>query len=282
MSRAHFRGDLAKRSLHEILYTIQLHDVPGVLQATRGSVVKRLYVRDRTLIHASSSERSESLGRFLVGQGGVSEDSMTELRRRVGGRKRLGGELISERLLSPAEVKRALQGQIESLLWPLFSWTEGKIAFAVGEFEDPVPPTVHIPIRRLIKEACRRHPRPLDLISKLGPECLLAPVDSNPDVLLEIELDADEFELLSMINGEKTVRDLCQTGPLSPAENGKLVYAFGALRLVAPRSEEDLLEDALEIQQDWIRGWERDQETGSGSKGPFRWTMGPPSMGRLE
>jgi hypothetical protein len=40
------------------------------------------------------------------------------------------------------------------------------------------------------------------------------------------------MKLLGLVNGRRTLYDICSEGPHAAAENGKLLYAFQVLRIV--------------------------------------------------
>jgi hypothetical protein len=52
--------------------------------------------------------------------------------------------------------------------------------------------------------------------------------------VVEIGLDAEEYRLLTLIDGTRTLYDLCTEGPLGPHDNARLLWAFRVLELVRP------------------------------------------------
>ena len=55
--RFQYRGDLRQTALPEILFTIYLHRVPGVIECRRDDVLKKVVLRDGAVVHAASSDR---------------------------------------------------------------------------------------------------------------------------------------------------------------------------------------------------------------------------------
>jgi hypothetical protein len=47
-------------------------------------------------------------------------------------------------------------------------------------------------------------------------------------------LDAEDFALLSLVDGKRTLYDLCARGPKPGKDNAKFLYAMYALELVRP------------------------------------------------
>ena len=60
-----YQGNLRETTLPEMLHAIDRFRVPGVVRARSGEIVKRVYLRDGYVIHASSNDRRDSLGDFL-------------------------------------------------------------------------------------------------------------------------------------------------------------------------------------------------------------------------
>ena len=57
-----YRGDLSQTALPEILYTIDRFQVPGVIEACRDGIVKQVYIKEGNVVHATSTDREDSLG----------------------------------------------------------------------------------------------------------------------------------------------------------------------------------------------------------------------------
>jgi len=64
-----YRGELRETALPEILYTIDRFQVPGIIEASRGDVLKRVFIKEGNVVHATSSSREDSLGTYLQESG---------------------------------------------------------------------------------------------------------------------------------------------------------------------------------------------------------------------
>ena len=236
--RHEYRGDLRETALPEMLYTVYLHRVPGVIEATRGEdVAKQIYIRDGAVIHASSTDRHDSLGYYLLRSDQISREQFDRtMRERGDAGKRHGEVLIDEDILSPAELYRAIQGQIRAIVWSLFSWHEGQVTFRVGEFEEREMIRIHLPLRQVIFQGVKRAPDAKALVARLGRKETIFDATWTTEDLVEIALNEDELELLRLVDGERSLYEMCTSGPYSPAENARILYAFHVLRLMR-RSE---------------------------------------------
>jgi hypothetical protein len=230
-----YRGDLSQTALPEILYTIHRFQVPGVIEATWGGVMKRVYIKEGNVVHASSSDREDSLGNYLLRSGFLTKELFEEtMRERERLNKRYGVLLVERGLLSPAEVYRAIRQQIEAIVWSLFYWQEGAVLFSIGDFREPDSVRIQLPMRQVILQGIKRAPNAKALAARLGrKETVFEPCYRVED-LIEASLDADEYRLLTLVDGNRTLYDVCTQGPHGAAENAKLMYGFQVLQLIRP------------------------------------------------
>jgi hypothetical protein len=228
-----YRGDLSQTALPEILYTIDRFQVPGVIEASREGVSKQVYIKEGNVVHATSSDREDSLGNYLQRSGVLSADiyaeTMTERERT---KKRYGVLLIEKGVLSPGEIYRAIRKQIEAIVWSLFYWQDGGVIFSIGDFREPDSVKIQLPMRQVILQGIKRAPNAKALVSRLGrKETVFEPCYRMED-LIELALDADEYRLLHLVDGRRSLFEVCTQGPHGAAENGKVMYAFQVLQLV--------------------------------------------------
>jgi hypothetical protein len=219
-----------------MLATIHRHGVPGVMDCTRDDVTKSVYFAGGDIIFATSTCLEESLGESLMRAGLITEDqhrlSSDELARTPG--RRHGTVLVQMGFLEPHELAPAVREQVQAIVWSLFTWNEGTVTFRVGNFRDDEVYKIKIPTTRAIVEGCRQIADPKEVTARLGGRnAILHPVERPPH-LNSLDLEADERRLLEMVDGSRTLYQLCEAGPLNPGVNARILYAFLALNLVGP------------------------------------------------
>ncbi len=228
-----YRGNLSEVALPEILYTIDRFQVPGEMVATREGMVKRVFLREGNVVSASSSDLHDSLGHHLQRSGLLSAQAFAEaMAARQKTNQRLGVLLIERGLLAPAQVYQAIRQQIEGIVWSLFDWPDGEIRFKIGGFRNPDAIRIQLPMRQVILRGIERSQNAKTLVARLGrKETVFEPAYRTED-LIETALESDEMRLLELVDGRRTLFDICTQGPRGVAENGKLLYAFAALQLI--------------------------------------------------
>lgn len=228
-----FEESLEDTSLAELFYTIFRHKVPGRIELSRDSVVKRIYISEGNVIHATSSDRSDRLGALLYRLGKLTRAQLVEtMRRREQLGKRHGQILIEDGLLSPGELYEAIRSQMESIVWSVFSWQEGRVSFKLGDFEEPINIKIHLPMRQVIVHGIKQVPDTKALVTKLGKKSTVFTARYVTEDLIEIALNAEEYSLLRLVDGQRTLYDICTEGPYAVSENARLLYAFHVLHLV--------------------------------------------------
>lgn len=236
-----YRGTLEETSLAEMLCTILRHRVPGLIEITNDGVVKRLYINDGSVIHAKSSDRSDRLGAHLYRLGKLSRGDLVEtvkLRDQAGDSPRHGEILIEQNLLAPNELYEAICSQMEAIVWSVFSWQKGEVTFKIGELAEPEMIRIRLPMRQVILRGIQRIPDTKALVAKLGRKTTIFKPSYETETLIEIALNAEEYKLLRLVDGKRTLFEVCTEGPQGVSENARLLYAFHVLQLIERVSEE--------------------------------------------
>jgi hypothetical protein len=87
-------------------------------------------------------------------------------------------------------------------------------------------------MRQVILQGIKRAPDAKTLVARLGrKETVLEPCYKT-EQLIELALDGDEYKLLSLVDGRRTLFGICTQGPHGAAENAKVLYAFQILQLI--------------------------------------------------
>lgn len=236
-SRPVYQTDIANTPLPEILVTIHRYKAPGTVECRRGNELKEIFLDRGEIIFATSNQIRDSLGDKLLRDGKISQEQYDEsVRRLVSTGKRQGTILTEMNVIASEPLFQALREQILDVVWSVFTWDAGSVSFTPGRQKQQEFVKVDIPIPQAILQGVRRVPDPKPLVARLGNKTtILARTDKE---LEELTLDDDERRLLESCNGKNALVDLIGIGPLSAANNAKILYAFVALQLVAAKSPE--------------------------------------------
>lgn len=229
-----YRGDLQSTPLPAILATINRYSVPGVLEVSHEDTTKRVYLVDGEIIFATSTDRSESLGAFLVETGVITSEqlaaSSAELEKSDGTRH--GEILVSMGIIERDQLGLQVRKQVQAIVWSLFNWAEGEVTFEVGPSKADEVFTIKIPTARAILAGCRTIEDPKTITARMGGRGAILKRLPPPPHLEHFTFQADELKLLELVNGKRTLFELCEEGPLNPGANARVLYALAELGLI--------------------------------------------------
>jgi len=233
-----YKGQLEDVTLPEMLATIHRYRVPGVMELTRGGVVKHIYILDGDIIFADSSDPDERLGNLLLEEGRLTKGQLNvasdELSRSRG--KRLGEILVELGFLRPEELGPAVRRQVQKILWSLFNWSSGQVTFRVGRFRESEVYKIAVSTTRAILDGCRKIADGRGITTRIGGRHVILSKRDVPAHLAGLRLQAGERELLEMVDGKRTLFQLCEEGPFSAGINARVLFAFIALQLLEAES----------------------------------------------
>ncbi len=231
-----FSDDLSEVALPQMLATIHRHGVPGVIECSRGTDRKQVYFLDGDVIFATSSDREESLGQYLLMKGRISPAQLEVSSREIGrfpGR-RLGAIMVQMGFLGAHEVAVAIREQVQQIVWGLFNWSYGLVEFRVGRMREHDGQQVSISTPRVIMAGCKRIIDAKIVTARLGGRNTVLQRREWPDHLSGFQLERGERSLLDMVDGKTNLFKLCEQGPLSPGINARVLYALSELGVVDP------------------------------------------------
>ena len=228
-----FRESLEDMALSEMFANIDRHKVPGLFEIEREGVCKRIFIRDGNIIHAASNDRTDRLGPYLYRIGGLSRKDLVEtMRQREGSEKKYGQLLIEKGVLAPADLYTAIRSHMEAIVWSVFSWQRGNVSFKFGELHEPQMVRIHLPMRQAILRGIKEVPDTKALVARLGKKTTVFAPSYVTEDLIELALNLEQYDLLRLVDGKRTLFDTCTLGPYSVSENARLLYAYRILRLI--------------------------------------------------
>ena len=232
-----YTGDLGEEPLPEILRTIHHHRVPGVVTATSGDIVKKIYLMGGNVIFATSSDLRDSLGAYLKQSALISSAELRLSIDRIDAAhgKRHGELLVEMGVLTPELLRQIVTEQVKAILYSVFSWEKGSVTFEVGRFRKDELIQLDVPTPQAIADGIRKLADPRRLVLRLGPSWSLFDRGEVSAEASGVSWSASELKLLSLVDGRRTLRDLITAGPGDVSANAKLVYAFWVLHLVTRR-----------------------------------------------
>lgn len=197
-------GSLDAFSLPDVFQLLSLTKKSGGLHLTNGQASGVVYFADGSVTGAISDISRQALARRLVGLGAADDAAL----RRAVERGASEGAGVARALLEAGGVdsslvKRLALEQAVDAVFDLLRWPNGDFAFAMGE-ENPDDVGLAVSADKVVADATARRDS-WESLSRLipSPEVVLTMPVVQPDGAAS--LAPDEWALLSLIDGERTV-----------------------------------------------------------------------------
>ena len=220
-------GNLKTVSFSDILQLLATGKKTGILQVSTKARQKEIAFKDGSIIHASSINASEDLlGNLLLKRGKISKVDLEKaitLRKQTG--RQLGTTLVDMNLFDKEEIIECLKMQIEEIVYNLFSWQEGEFKF----LENASPKRILLPIElntmNIIMEGTRRIDEWVEIQKLLPPDDVRLRLTTSPKTKKdEVRMTLEEFRVLSLINGERTLPDIIEVSPVGEFVTCRSMY----------------------------------------------------------
>jgi hypothetical protein len=224
-----FRGLLSQLPLPELLQQLRLSQATGILSLISGGARKAVYLKDGRVVFGSSNLPNDRLGEMLIRDGKITVDEYEASVKALAKGKRQGKVLVEMGAISPKDLWEGVQYQVREIVYSVFQWDEGQFHFEDSTLPERERITVDLDILELILVGIRRVDSSGPIQSRF-PEGLLvlqraAPA---PDEITE----SYEQHVLGLVDGERSVLEICHDSEIGDNETLKVLYALIATGIV--------------------------------------------------
>lgn len=216
-----FKGDLETINLPDILQLLEGAKKTGALSIRRHLEEKRLYFKQGMLVFASSTEEREKLGRVLLSLRLINGNELEEARRtQIESGRRLGIVLLEKGFISHEDLITALKEQAQRIVTALFEWWGGQFEFFEGmePVSDDVP--VGFKLGSIIMEAARIVDEWSRVYAVIPDLEMVIEIDAGGEPE-EVSLSKDEWKVMALIDGRRTVTEITSEVAMSDIETCK-------------------------------------------------------------
>ena len=202
-------GTLDAFSLPDIFQLLSYTKKTGTLHLRRVGDSEEdhgvVHLRDGAVTGARSDVRRQALGRRIVGAGVVDDDTLAEAVARVQKDPSCGlaRALADAGTLSEDFARALATEQASDAVFDLLRWPDGEFAFVVDE-ADPDDLGAAVAVEDVVAESQRR----LQTWAEAEMPARDAVISLAPAPLVDPVMSRDEWSLLSLVDGRRTVADL--------------------------------------------------------------------------
>jgi len=203
------QGDFEGLNLASILQLLCNDQKTGVLTVTGDDEESRVFFEQGTIIYASASLKEARLG-FLMRNDGII--SLQQLQKCLAHAKEeklhLGKILVDKGYISLDTLKKYNTKQVETILYNLLFWKQGKFEYKDAKLNLKGMIVTQLNPMKLILEASRRIDELSVLQESIPSDKLIFKMSGKVQSKDEIKLNANEWRILSLIDGTRTVRQI--------------------------------------------------------------------------
>jgi hypothetical protein len=218
-----FKGQLSQLPLPDLLQHLRVSAATGILSLVSGGARKALYVKDGRVVFASSNLPNDRLGEILIREGKITVEEYDASIKAISKGKRQGKVLVEMGALSPKDLWEGVQFQVREVVYSIFMWDDGLFHFEESSLPEKERITVDLDIRDLVLVGIRRvdanggiqarYPEGDALLERVGSEA--------PDML-----EPYERHVLNLVDGERSVLEICRESEIGDNETLKVLYAI--------------------------------------------------------
>jgi hypothetical protein len=243
-------GPLRELGIHDVFQLLDLSRKTGVLCVS--SKLREdegvVYFDDGSVVHTSIRSKSVPIELLLLEAGRITQADLDQAHAAGddtdgGGRRgrTIVDSLVRVGAITQRELERQLRLQIESVVFELMSWREGFFSFEERSRDElPRDTRIAVSTESLLMEGARRideWSRIADVVPNLDVVPELAPVgdDRGGDGGPTLDLLPHEWQVLTMIDGDRDLRAIAALLGRDEFETAKIAYGLATTGVVAIR-----------------------------------------------
>ena len=236
-------GPLRELGIHDVFQLLDLSRKTGVLRVSSDLRDDEgvLYFDHGRVTQATIRSKAMPVEVVLRQAGRISDDDLAMARSQVPeGRADVADALVRSGAISQRELERHYRLQLESAVFELMSWNEGFFSFEeIPADQMPHDSRISVSTESLLMEGARRideWSRIADVIPDLGVILELAPFeDQQGGEGAALDLLPHEWQVLTMIDGERDLRGIAASLSRDEFEIAKIAYGLTTTGIVSAR-----------------------------------------------
>jgi tetratricopeptide (TPR) repeat protein len=225
-------GEIKDLTISWLFQDIRTAKKTGTVVFARQDEIKKVYFKEGDVLFASSNKKEDRLGEFLMRKGKISQeqfDKSSEIVIRTG--KQLGGALFEMGVISSHELVDQVKLQVKEIILRLFNWRDGHYIFDSSS----LPLSEIIPLRISTGDLIIQGVHDLDwkVVRKSLPalNTIIRPASDPSHLFQSANLEQDQKTVFSLIDGNKSIQELCGASGIGDFNTLKSLYVLLALRM---------------------------------------------------
>lgn len=228
-------GNLQEIPFSPLLCALAIAKKTTVLEIRRRQVWKKIALEEGVPVDCRSNLVHETLGRYMVLEGKLSEEDFTASLGRSASRGVPFGEILLETgMVNAVELFKILQQNLAKKLLDMFTWRDGEFRIVEDELRNEMSLKVKVPqlILTGVSKLVPQDEVDMSVAPLVGKKLALHPAPHFP--LEDIRLSPRQTQLAEAIRPGRRMGELAESTGLSVDEITRLLYALSILGVVVP------------------------------------------------
>jgi len=229
-----FKGSLKSLTLATVLQILSSEGKTGALEISREQAKSSIYLRRGKIVAASTGQKDLRIGQILCDRGLISRETLRQVLIKARNTKRPVGEVVvSLGFVSLMALKEIVRRQCREAVLDVFLWEEGTFEFQEGPVSFDETMTDAIDPMEIILEAARRMDEWAVMKKVIPSDTIVFRVsDQAKQEGGKVTLEADELRLLSILDGQKSVRDVVRETGVDEFDVYQTLYTMATSKLI--------------------------------------------------
>ncbi|MGD9732304.1 MAG: DUF4388 domain-containing protein [Desulfamplus sp.] len=236
------QGDFEGLFLTSILQLLCNDQKTGLLRVTSGDNECKVFFEEGTIVYASGSQKESRLG-YILRQDGIISAEQLQKCLALGREQKvsLGKILVDKGYVTMSTLKKYNTKQVEEILYSLLLWKKGKFEYKDVKLNLEGMVITQLNPMKLILEASRRIDELSVLNTVITSENLVFKITGNvQNKEDEIRLNANEWRILSLIDGSRTIRQIVAQSGYDEFAVYKIIFSLNSYGLIEKKEEVQL------------------------------------------
>ncbi|MBI5073882.1 MAG: DnaJ domain-containing protein [Nitrospirae bacterium] len=232
-------GTLGSYQRSDLLVGIRRARKTGVLHIETEQSLRKIYFKDGEMVFSSSDQEQEQLGAVLLASDKISlrqYQNTLSLAQETG--KSQGTVMVEMRYISPQELVQAVHQRVESIIMNLCNVEDAKFFFR----EEALPRGEIVMLKLNANDLLYRGSRKAEHIDSFKNRFLhhhtkVFISSETRGILDRLVLEAQDREILSLINGKTSLNEILSMSPLKEEDTLRSVHALFNAQLLEVEAE---------------------------------------------
>jgi hypothetical protein len=236
------QGDFEGMFLTSILQLLCNDQKTGLLRVASGDKECKVFFEKGTIVYASGSQKESRLGYILWRDGIISAEKLQK--GLILGREQklsLGKILVDKGYVTMSTLQKYITKQVEEILYSLLLWKKGKFEYKDFKLNLEIMVVTQLNPMQLILEASRRIDELSVINTVITSDNLVFRISGHPQNKEdEIRLNANEWRILSLIDGYRTIRKIVALSGYDEFAVYKIIFSLNSYGLIEQKEEVQL------------------------------------------